>query len=97
MFLRMARFDLKEGEVENFAAATLDHVNSSRAEQGILRFELYRRESAPASYLLLMQFLDDASRERHFATEHFKSWKEQITPMLAAPIEGESFLPVGVG
>lgn len=94
MFLRMATFRLKKAEIDDFTSQTLDHVRDSRGDQGVLRFELYRRESSPASYLLLMQFEDEAARERHFATEHYKRWKERITPMLDEPIEGETLLPI---
>lgn len=93
MLMRIARFEVRPEAVQSFKAETLTHVAHSQAEQGVQRFEFYEEEGENR-FLLLIHFEAPEARDEHFGTGHYRAWRDQITPMLAKPIEGLTCFPV---
>jgi len=93
MLMRIARFEVMPDTVQGFEAATLTHVAHSQAEPGVHRFEFYEEEGENR-FLLLIHFDSPEARDEHFTTDHYREWREQITPMLAKSIEGLTCFPV---
>lgn len=88
MFTRIVRFRIKPDKVDEFILATREHASLSSAESGISRFEVMQDEGNPEAFFLIISFENDASRERHFSTDHYKSWHGTVSPWFAQSPEG---------
>lgn len=66
--------------VEQMLAAALDTV---RAEQGCLRYDLYRVRGDDDALLMLEQWASSADLRAHGASEHFAALSARMGPELA--------------
>ena len=64
----------KPGEEEAFIAAAKTCVAASRAEPGVLHYELWREADGERRFVFNELYLDDAAVARHMASEHFKAF-----------------------
>ncbi|MFN7701527.1 MAG: putative quinol monooxygenase [Deltaproteobacteria bacterium] len=71
--------------IDTFIAATELNARASRAEPGVLRFDLLREEGSPDRFLLLEIYRTDEDPARHKETAHYAAWKTAVEPWMASP------------
>lgn len=62
-------------------------ISPTRAEPGNQRYELYAGNGAPAVFVLLEMYKDQAAVEAHRGTEHYKAYRARIGDLLSEPIK----------
>ncbi len=97
MQMRIVPFSVKSDQTQAFESTTLEHVQESLKEPGIVRFEFLKQEEDPTHFVLLIAFKDDAAREHHFALEHTHTWRASVIPMLLEPIQPVRYASVDSG
>jgi quinol monooxygenase YgiN len=61
---------------EAFLVEALKNVRSSRAEPGIVQFDLLQLKDDPLKFILYEVYKTEQDIEAHRATVHFKYWLE---------------------
>ena len=77
-----AKIESKAGNEEAIRAAMAQLVAASRAESGVLVYELYETVDGGV-YLVNEEYKDQASFDAHMASEHFKEAARLLTPLIA--------------
>jgi autoinducer 2-degrading protein len=72
-------------EVEEFLAATEVNAVASRAEPGVLRFDVLTDRADPAHVVLVEIYRDEAAADAHKQTAHYAEWSEKVAAMMARP------------
>jgi autoinducer 2-degrading protein len=72
-------------DVDDFLAATEVNAVASRAEPGILRFDVLTDRDDPAHIVLVEIYRDQAAADAHKQTAHYAQWSEAVAPMMARP------------
>jgi quinol monooxygenase YgiN len=67
----MARWTISPSDAPAIEAILGELATASRAEPGCLRYEVYREQGEPCSYVLIERYRDEAALEDHRASEHF--------------------------
>jgi len=88
MFTRVVKFAIQAQQAEAFKEATRAHARRSAQEAGISRFEVLQDQAQPVAFYLLITFENEASRELHFQSEHYKAWHAAVSAWFASPPEG---------
>jgi len=73
---------IRPDAVEAFVAAAATNAAASSREPGCLRFEVYRQADAPARFLLVEHYRDEAAREAHWATTHFLAYRDAVADLV---------------
>lgn len=73
------------GQVEAFLDATADNARSSRAEPGVVRFDVIRDRSDPLHVVLVEIYRDERAASDHKETAHYQEWRDAVAPMMARP------------
>jgi quinol monooxygenase YgiN len=94
MLTRIIQLQLQPGQVAAFLAASETAVRHSRAETGILRFEMFQQADDPAHFLVIETYASEAARAAHLQSSHFLQWKEAVLPLLAQPLASQPYQPV---
>ncbi len=76
MFIFQVHHYIKPEMVEAYKAATLENARKTIAEPGIVRFDVFQDAEDPTHFSLLEIYRDEAAREAHLQTGHFKAWAE---------------------
>ena len=86
--LIFVRFEPKEGQESRVEALLRDMVVKTRQEPGNLRYDLFQATSAAGRriFCLIERYADDAARQAHRATEHYKAYRAEVVDLLAEPI-----------
>lgn len=80
--------------VETWKAATLANVAASRAEAGILSFDLLADRDEPGRFALVERYRDEEAVAAHKATAHYRRWCEVAEPLQAEPRSRAFYSPV---
>lgn len=64
---------VKPGEEDAFIAAARTCVAASRAEPGVLHYELWRETEGARRFVFNELYADDAAVAQHMASDHFKA------------------------
>lgn len=64
---------VKPGEEDAFIAAARTCVAASRAEPGVLHYELWRETEGAKRFVFNELYADDAAVQQHMASDHFKA------------------------
>lgn len=79
------------------AAALLKPLaETSRKEAGALRFEALERIGQGNQFVLLETWKDQAALDAHAAAASTKKFREQMTPLVTAPIDDRFCVPLAV-
>jgi autoinducer 2-degrading protein len=73
---------IRPDAAEAFMAAATANAAASRDEPGCLRFEVYRQADAPARFLLVEHYRDEAARGDHWATPHFLAYRDAVADLV---------------
>ena len=63
---------VKPSAEDAFVAAARECVAASRAESGMLHYDLWREAEGERRYVFSELYVDDAAVQRHMASDHFK-------------------------
>ena len=91
----VATIEARPGRGDAVAAllgAALDEV---RAEQGCLRYDLFRVRREPDTVIMLEEWASKEDLRAHGASDHFAALSEQMAPELAGPPVVRVLDPVG--
>ena len=69
----VAFITVKPGSEEDFIAAARTCVAASRAEPGVLHYELWRETEGAQRCVFNELYVDDAAVQQHMASDHFKA------------------------
>jgi quinol monooxygenase YgiN len=70
----IAFVSVKPGQEDAFVEAARVCVAASRAEAGMLRYDLWRETEGEQRYVFDELYVDDAAVAAHMASDHFKAF-----------------------
>lgn len=71
--------------VEEFLAATEANATASRAEPGVVRFDVLRDLGDDAHVVLVEVYRDEDAAAAHKQTAHYATWRDAVAPMMVRP------------
>jgi len=80
--------------VEEFKTATGVNAGTSVHEPGIARFDVLQREDDPTRFLLVEVYRTAEAPAAHKETEHYRTWRDTVEPMMAEPRTSEKYVSV---
>jgi quinol monooxygenase YgiN len=80
----VAFITVKPGADEAFAVAARTLVAGSRAEPGVLAYDLWREQQGDRRFVFNELYVDQAAVEAHMASTHFKAMGEASRDLAAA-------------
>ena len=87
----VARALVKEGQENAFIEAANAVIEATRKEPGCLHYSLYQSPFDPASFLFYEEYKDDAAIQVHAGSEHFKTFADAISNLLAEELDIKTF------
>lgn len=81
-------------QAEHFRAATVVNATASRAEPGILRFDVLADRGDPTHFVLVEVYRDEQAATAHKQTEHYQVWRDTVAPMMARPRSSVKYVNV---
>jgi quinol monooxygenase YgiN len=88
---------VKEESVPAFIEATRLNAAASRAEPGVLRFDLIQQDGSPNRFVLIEIYRDDDDAPAaHKATAHYAAWRDAVAPWMAEPRTSAKFRALDV-
>lgn len=79
-------------DLDGFLAATHDNATASRAEPGIVRFDLLSDRHDPSHVVLVEIYRDEAAAAAHKDTAHYQRWRDTVAPMMARPRQATRYV-----
>ncbi len=73
------------------------HAAASRQEAGIVRYEAFQRSAPSNQFAVIEIWKDQQSYDAHAASAHLKTFRQQIEPLLIAPIDERPYVALAVG
>lgn len=83
--------------IEMFKAATKANAAASRCEPGIARFDVIQQNEDPTRFVLIEVYRTPDAAAAHKETEHYKTWRGTVAPMMAEPRSGVKYSVVDPG
>ncbi len=65
---------VKPGHEDAFVAAARPCITASRAEGGVLHYDLWREVDGEKRFVFNELYVDDAAVQAHMASDHFKAF-----------------------
>ncbi len=78
--------------VDEFLTATEANATASRAEPGIIRFDVIADRVDPTHIVLVEIYRDDEAAAAHKETAHYATWRDTVAPMMARPRAATRFV-----
>lgn len=75
---------VKPGQEEAFVAAARTCIAASRAEPGVLHYDLWREVDGERRFVFNELYTDDAAVAAHMASDHFKAFGMAARDLAAA-------------
>lgn len=85
---------VKPEHIDAFIAATTANAKASLGEAGVLRFDVVRDLASPERFVLVEVYRTDDAPAAHKETDHYKTWRDTVEPMMAEPRRGVRYAPV---
>src|SRR5437016_5813965 len=83
--------------VDAFKNATQANANASRREPGIVRFDAIQQLDDLSRFVLIEVYRTPEAAAAHKETEHYKTWRDTVAPMMAEPRNGVKYSNVDPG
>ena len=80
----VALVSVKPGEEDSFTAAARTCVAATRAEPGVLHYELWREAEGERRFVFNELYVDDAAVQAHMASDHYKAFGLAARNLVAA-------------
>src|SRR5207247_9607923 len=77
--------------VEKFKEATRANGAASRREPGIARFDVIQQSDDPTRFVLIEAYRTNEAPAAHKETDHYKTWRDTVAPMMAEPRVGVKY------
>jgi quinol monooxygenase YgiN len=88
---------VKADGVEAFNEASLANANGSRAEAGVVRFDLIEDRDDPTRFVLVEIYRDEAAAAAHKETPHYAAWRDAVADLMAEPRRSVKYVNVSPG
>jgi quinol monooxygenase YgiN len=75
---------VKPGGEEAFLTAANTCVAASRAEAGVLYYDLWREAGEEGRFVFNELYVDDAAVQQHMASDHFEAFGSAIRELVSA-------------
>lgn len=82
MLIQIVYLQVSPQNRERFLQAALQNAAQSRAEPGVVQFDLLEQEDAPENFVLYEVYRSQADLEAHRLTPHFEEWAKNGVPLL---------------
>lgn len=76
MYIFQVHHYIKPDQIETYRAVTMENARMTIQEPGVLRFDVFQDSTNPCHFSLLEVYRDQAARDAHLETEHFKMWRD---------------------
>ena len=80
----VAFVSVKPGQEDAFVEAAKVCVAATRAEAGVLHYDLWREADGERRYVFNELYVDDAAVDAHMASDHFKAFGSAARDLAAA-------------
>lgn len=87
-----AEFTARPGAEATVLELILAYAEVVRAEPGNLEFQVYRRQEAPARFVVFEIYADDAAFQAHLAHPAGQAFNDRLTPLIEEAQSELSFL-----
>jgi len=77
-----ARMNVQSGKTELFLSLLKTMVEKSNTEPGCLIYKAYQEVGNPSGFIIYEVYENQQAIDSHNASEHFKSFKEQMPEIL---------------
>lgn len=77
--------------LEAFKIATKANALASRREPGVARFDVIQQADDPTRFVLIEAYRSNEAAAAHKETEHYKTWRDTVAPMMAEPRNGVKY------
>lgn len=78
--------------LDAFLAATEANATASRAEPGVVRFDVLTDRGDPGHVLLVEVYTGEEAAAAHKDTAHYQTWRDTVAPMMARPRQSTRFV-----
>lgn len=94
MLVVLVHVKVRVEDIEAFKAATVANASASRREPGIARFDVIQQIDAPEKFVLIEVYRTSEAAAAHKETEHYKTWRDTVAPMMAEARVGVKYAAV---
>ena len=85
MYIVVVHSHIQEKHIERFREITLENAETSRREEGCVRFDIIQQVEDPTRFTFIEMFKSEDAGAIHKETHHFKKWLEQAVPLMVEP------------
>jgi len=93
MVARLISLVVKPDALAAFISASQVALAHALREMGVVRFDMLQQTDNPTHFTVLEIYADAEAREAHLRSSHFLSWRQEVMPLLAEPLQS---LPVNL-
>ncbi len=87
MVARLISLVVQPDALAAFISASQVALAHSLREMGVVRFDMLQEADNPTHFTVLEIYADAEAREVHLQSSHFLSWRQQVMPLLAKPLQ----------
>ena len=87
----IARVFVKEGQEAAFTEVATTLLNATRAEKGNISYTLFQSTTDPKEFIFYEEYKNEEAFAAHGSSEHFATFANAITDMLAKDLIIEDF------
>ncbi len=80
----VATIEVRPGRADAVVAIVTEHLDTIRAEEGCLRYDLFRVRRDDDTLVMVEQWASKEALKAHGEAEHFRTMSAQLAPELAA-------------
>jgi autoinducer 2-degrading protein len=91
MLIILVEVHVIESGIGAFEKATIENARASLREPGIARFDVIQQKDYPARFVLVEVYRDEAAPAAHKETDHYKTWRDAVAPLMASPRTSRKF------
>ena len=88
MIVTVVNVFVKEENIPEFIAATIENHNASVQEPGNLRFDVLQNSDDASRFTLYEAYESIEAAKAHKETAHYAKWRDTVAPWMAKPREG---------
>ncbi len=85
MLVVMVHVTVKPDRIEDFRVASIANAEKSVKEPGMARFDVLQDRDQKDRFLLVEVYRTERDPVRHKETDHYKTWRDAVEPMMAEP------------
>jgi len=85
MHIVVVHSHIQENQVQKFKELTIQNAETSRGEEGCVRFDILQQTDDPTRFTFIEMFKSKEDGVLHLETIHFKKWLEEAVPLMVEP------------